>query len=77
MNLAPMSSRSKVKMSGSAMTRFFSFSGKSPRARDVARTPATRQTPLKLMKPPAFLIRLRSLSWEYFGKKGFLNHITE
>lgn len=27
--------------------------GKSPRARDVARIPATRHTPLNEMKPPA------------------------
>jgi len=43
--------------------------GKSPRALDVAKIPATRQTPLNEMNPPASWILLRSFSWkEWFNK---------
>lgn len=43
--------------------------GKSPRAREVARIPATLQTPLKDIKPPASWIRFRSFNCFFLAKK--------
>ena len=44
-----------------------SLRGKSPRALEVASTPATRHTPVKVMNPPASLMRRRSFSFKERG----------